>query len=131
MSWSDPIADMLTRIRNAQMTELDMVEVPHSRLKAEITRIFKREGYIADYTVEGTSRKNIRIYLKYVEGHRPAIRGLRRESKAGRRVYVTTTKVPKVLSGMGIAVLSTSAGIMSDKEARQQHVGGEVLCSVW
>jgi small subunit ribosomal protein S8 len=131
MSWSDPIADMLTRIRNAHRAELDVVDVPHSRLKAEITRILKREGYIVDYTVEGAVRKTIRVYMKYVEGHKPAIRGIRRESKAGRRVYVPASKVPRVLSGMGIAILSTSTGIMTDNEARQQHIGGEVLCAVW
>jgi len=131
MSWSDPIADMLTRIRNAHMAAREGVEIPHSAVKAEITRVLKREGYVADYAVEGGTRKVLRIYLKYTQEHEPAIGGLRRESKPGLRKYVSAAEVPRVLSGLGIAVLSTSSGIMTGKEAQRKHIGGEVICSVW
>lgn len=131
MSWSDPIADMLTRVRNGCMVGTDVVEMPHSKLKCEITRVLKREGYISDYAVEGGVKKILRIYLKYTGDHEPVIIGLRRESKPGLRRYVSCDDVPRVLSGMGIAVLSTSAGIMTGKEARSRRIGGEVLCRVW
>ena len=131
MSWSDPIADMLTRIRNAYMAELDVVEMPHSRMKGEITRVLKRCGYVADYAVEGGVGKVLRIYLKYTPDHRAAIKGLKRESKPGLRKYVATDAVPRILGGMGIAVVSTSSGVMTGAEARKKGIGGEVLCSVW
>lgn len=131
MSLSDPIADMLTRIRNAHMGGHEVVEMPHSRLKTEITRVLKREGYVTDYVVEGGVRKVLRLYLKYTDDHDPAIRGLQRESKPGLRRYVSTAEVKPVLGGLGVSILSTSAGVMSDREARKKHVGGEVLCSVW
>ena len=131
MSWSDPIADMLTRIRNAHGGELDITEMPHSRMKGEIARILKREGYITDYVVEGGVKKQLRVYLKYSVDREAAIRGLRRESRPGLRSYVTSAEIPKVLGGMGVGILSTSAGIMTDKEARQQKIGGELICSVW
>ena len=131
MSWSDPVADMLTRIRNAHRSGLEMVEMPYSRMKNEIARILKREGYIDDFVTEGGARKSLRVYLKYTEEREPAIRGVKRESKSGNRVYASADKLPRVLSGLGIAILSTSSGIMSDKEARGKHLGGEVLCSVW
>lgn len=131
MSFSDPIADMLTRIRNAHMAGLDIMDVPHSRLKSEILRIFKREGFITDYVVEGGVKKVLRVYLKYTEDRKPVIRGLKRESKLGLRKYVPSDKVPRVLGGLGVAILSTSSGVMTGKEARKQHVGGEVLCSIW
>lgn len=131
MSLSDPIADMLTRIRNAHMAGHEVVEVPHSKLKGEITRVLKREGYINDYVVEGSVKKTLRLYLKYTGESEPAIRGLKRESKLGLRSYVAAAEVPRVLGGLGIAILSTSSGIMTDREARGKHVGGEVLCSIW
>jgi small subunit ribosomal protein S8 len=131
MSLSDPIADMLTRVRNAHMGGLEVVEMPHSKLKAEVTRVLKREGYITDYVVEGGTQKVLRLYLKYTDEHEPAIRGIQRESKPGLRRYVNTAGIKPVLGGLGVAILSTSAGVMSDKEARKKHVGGEVLCSVW
>jgi small subunit ribosomal protein S8 len=131
MSWSDPIADMLTRIRNAQRAGLEMVEMPHSSLKGEIVRVLKREGFIHDHVVDGSTKKTLRVYLKYGPGHEPAIQGLKRESKAGRRVYASVRAVPRVLDGMGVAILSTSSGVMTDKEARKRRVGGEVVCLVW
>lgn len=131
MSWSDPIADMLTRIRNAQASKHETVEMPHSRLKGEIAQVLKREGFIADYAVEGGTPKSLKLNLKYTEELEPVIRGLKRESRPGLRRYVAAAKVPRVLGGQGIAVLSTSSGILTDGEARGQNVGGEVLCSIW
>ena len=131
MSLADPIADMLTRMRNAHRASLDVVELPHSKIKGEITRILKREGFITDYVVEGGVKKVLRVYLKYTEAREPVIRGVKRESKTGRRAYVTAEEIRPVLGGMGVAILSTSSGIMTDKDARKQRVGGEVLCSVW
>jgi small subunit ribosomal protein S8 len=131
MSLSDPIADMLTRIRNAHMAGMEVVEMPHSRLKGEITRVLKKEGFITDYVVEGGGKRLLRIYLKYDREQEPAIRGVRRESRPGLRRYANAAEIPKVLGGMGTAVLSTSAGVLTDKEARARNIGGEVLCSVW
>ncbi len=131
MSLSDPIADMLTRIRNAQNAGREMVELPSSKMKTEIVRILKREGYIRDFSIEGGDKKVLRLYLKYIEGDEPAIRGLKRESRPGLRSYTSQKEMPKVLGGMGIMVLSTSKGILTDKDARKQDVGGEVLCSIW
>ena len=131
MSFSDPIADMLTRIRNAQMAEHEVVDVPHSAVKAEIAHVLKKEGFIVDYVVESTGRKVIRIYLKYVNDTEPVIKGLERESRPGLRHYVSVDKLPKVLGGLGVAIISTSKGIMTCKEAKEQNVGGEFLCSIW
>lgn len=132
MSVCDPIADMLTRIRNALRAGQDAVVVPHSVLKGEIARVLKKEGFIADYVAEKQSgHKVLRIELKYGPDRTPVIRGLRRVSKPGLRQYATAKKVPLVVGGMGIAVLSTSRGIMTDREARAQKIGGEVLCYVW
>ena len=132
MSWSDPIADMLARIRNGHMAGLDTVEMPHSRIKGEVIRLMKREGFVTDYVVEGgNSRKSLRVYLKYVGERDPAIRGMQRQSKPGLRTYVTCETIPRVLGGMGIAILSTSEGIMTGKEARKRKIGGELLCTVW
>lgn len=131
MSMSDPIADMLTRIRNAHMANLEVAEVPYSKIKSEITRVLKKEGYITDYVVEGGTKKVLRIYLKYASENEAAIRGLKRVSKPGLRKYVKSDRIPKVLGGLGINVVSTSQGIMTDKEARKSKVGGEVLCSIW
>lgn len=133
MSCSDPIADMLTRIRNASKAGLPAVEMGHSRLKAEIARILKKEGYIAD-AAEGTDaegRKSLRVTLKYDYNEKPIIQQLRRVSKPGLRRYVSAGEIPRVRGGIGTAVLSTSRGVMSDREARAAHVGGEVLCQVW
>ena len=131
MSLSDPIADMLTRIRNAYKAEGDVVEMPYSRLKGEIARVLKKEGFVSDFVVEGGVRKALRIYLRYTGEQEPVIRGLRRESKPGLRRYVSADSLPRVLNGLGVAVLSTSAGVMTAKEAGQKNVGGEYLCSVW
>ncbi len=132
MSVADPIADMLTCIRNANMAKLETVQVPHSNLKCEIARLLKREGYIADYTTEGHGGKRlIRMYIKYNMDREPIIRGLKKISKAGCRKYVPADAVPRVLGGIGVAILSTSSGILTDREARKMRKGGEVLCYVW
>jgi small subunit ribosomal protein S8 len=122
---------MLTRIRNAYGAGHEVVDMPHSRLKGEIARILKKEGFITDYVVEGGGRKNLRLYLKYAAEHEPVIRGVKRESRPGLRRYVNAADVPRVLGGLGVAILSTSSGVMTDKDAREKHVGGEHLCSVW
>lgn len=132
MSVCDPIADMLTRIRNAGRAGLATTEMPHSMLKNEIARILKKEGFIADYVSEGQSgKKQLRVYLKYTAGRAPAIRGLRRISKPGLRRYAGVAKSPRVIGGMGIAIISTSRGLMTDREMRKGRIGGEVLCYVW
>jgi len=122
---------MLTRIRNGHMGALESVEVGHSRIKGEIARVLKQQGYVTDYAVEGRTKKTLRIYLKYDSDHEPVIRGLRRASRPGLRSYVGSSEVPRVLGGLGTAILSTSAGVMTGAEARNRHVGGEVICSVW
>jgi len=123
---------MLTRIRNASRAGLPVTEMGHSRLKAEIARILKKEGYIVDVT-EGAAagHKTLRVVLKYDYNEKPIIQQLRRVSRPGLRRYVAATAVPRVRGGLGTAVLSTSRGLMSDREARAAHVGGEVLCQVW
>ena len=132
MSCSDPIADMLTRIRNASKAGLPAVEMGHSRLKAEIARILKKEGYIADSAdFDDDGKKGLRITLKYDYNDKPIIQQLRRVSKPGLRRYVAAGDIPRVRGGIGTAVLSTSRGVMSDREARAAHVSGEVLCHVW
>ena len=131
MSLSDPVADMLTRVRNAQAAGHDVVDIPHSKLKGEITRVLKKEGFITDFVVEGGQKKTLRIYLKYTSELQPAIRGLKRESKGGLRSYVAAKEIPRVLGGLGVAIVSTSLGVMTGGEAREKHVGGEYLCSVW
>jgi len=127
---TDPISDMLTRIRNAQQALLKTVVLSHSRLKEAIAMILKREGYIADAVVEGSTRKSIKLTLKY-SGKKGIIEGLKRVSTPGLRRYVGADEVPRVLGGMGICILSTSQGVMSGGEARRKKLGGEVLCSVW
>ncbi|PJF44895.1 MAG: 30S ribosomal protein S8 [Phototrophicales bacterium] len=136
--YSDPIADMLTRIRNALMVQHENVQIPHSKLKEELARVLKDEGYIADYAVVADPKKpyikNIDIKLKYFgerRERRPVITGLQRVSKPGRRIYVGKSEIPWVLSGMGIAILTTNRGVMTGQQARRQGVGGEVLCYVW
>jgi small subunit ribosomal protein S8 len=127
---TDPIADMLTRIRNASRALLPKVDIPHSKLKESIVRILKREGYVGDWSVQGGAIKTMTVQLKY-RGRKGVIDGLRRVSRPGLRVYVGADEVPRVLGGMGIAILSTSRGVLTDHEARKQNVGGEVLCYVW
>lgn len=132
MSLSDPISDMLNRIRNASEAGLKTTDISHSRMKAEIAVILKREGYVRDVSVEGQGReKVVRVVLKYDASRKPTIRGLRRISKPGLRRYVGFDQIPQVLGGMGVSILSTPAGIMSDNEARGKRVGGELLCQVW
>lgn len=135
MSMSDPISDMLTRIRNAQMREHQTVSMPSSKVKVAIAEVMKEEGYIVDYQVLPENPQAVlQIKLKYVGGRRDrrsVITGLQRVSRPGRRVYVAKDEIPWVLSGMGIAIMTTSKGIMTGQSARRQQVGGEVLCKVW
>lgn len=133
MVMTDPIADMLTRIRNASAVNHEHVEVPASKMKLELARIFKEEGYIRDYKVIQGENKHpvIRIFLKYGPGKTRVISGIRRISKPGLRVYAKKDEIPRVLGGLGVAVLSTSKGVMSDRQARKLGVGGEVICYVW
>ena len=132
MSMTDPIADMLTRVRNALMSGKEKVDVPASAIKEGIARILRDEGYIINYRmIEDNRQGMIRITLKYGEADTPAIVKLQRISKPGRRVYVPAKGIPRVLNGLGIAVLSTSRGILTDKESKSQNVGGEVLCYIW
>src|SRR3954451_10528360 len=128
---TDPISDMLTRIRNAQGALLPQVEVPHSKMKESIAQLLKKEGYVNEVSVEGTKAiKNIKLKLKY-EGRSSVIQGLRRVSRPGLRRYVAATEIPRVLGGMGVAILSTPQGVMSGNQARKNNVGGERLCYVW
>lgn len=132
MVMTDPIADMLTRIRNANMVRHETVEFPASRMKREIAEILKREGFIRDAEyIEDNKQGIIRIFLKYGPNNEKVITGLKRISKPGLRVYVKANEIPRVLRGLGIAILSTNKGILTDKEARQQKVGGEVIAYVW
>ena len=127
---TDPIADMLTRIRNASRALQPVVEIPHSKMKESIAQILKREGYIAEVNVEGDKAKKIKLKLKF-EGKRGVIEGLRRVSSPGMRVYKGSGDVPRVRGGLGVAILSTSQGIMTSLQARKENVGGELLCYVW
>ncbi|GAB6934790.1 MAG: 30S ribosomal protein S8 [Bacillota bacterium] len=132
MVMTDPIADMLTRIRNANLVRHDMVEVPASKLKREIAEILKREGFIRDAEYIDDGKQGIlRIFLKYGPNNERVITGIKRISKPGLRVYAKKDEIPRVLGGLGIAILSTSKGVMTDKEARKANVGGEVICYVW
>ena len=129
---NDPIADMLTRIRNANQMRYVEVEVPASKIKMEIARILKEEGFISDYSVKKNDVQNMIVLdLKYGKNKERVITGLKRISKPGLRVYVKATEVPKVLNGLGIAIVSTSQGIMTDKQARKASLGGEVLAYIW
>ena len=129
---TDPIADMLTRIRNANQMRYNEVEIPASKIKLEIARILKNEGFINDYKVKKNNVQDIIVlYLKYGENKERVITGLKRISKPGLRVYVKANEVPSVLNGLGIAIISTSKGMMTDKEARQASLGGEVLAYIW
>lgn len=132
MTLTDPIADYLTRIRNANMVRHEYLDVPASKIKITMSDILKREGFIRDYVVSKDNKQGmIRIFLKYGYDNERVISGLKRISKPGLRNYVSAEKIPHVLNGLGIAILSTSEGVMSDKEARQKNVGGEVLAYVW
>jgi small subunit ribosomal protein S8 len=128
---SDPIADMLNRIRNAAMVRHDSVLVPTSKMKAAIAKILKEEGFITDFeVVKGKQHRVIKIYLRYTDKNQPAISSMQRVSKPGLRVYVDRTEIPRVSGGMGIAILSTSNGVMTGQQASRQGVGGELLCYV-
>jgi small subunit ribosomal protein S8 len=132
MAISDPIADMLTRIRNAAKAKFNSADVPASKLKTELARVLKDEGYIKNYKFIQDGKQGIlRIYLKYGPGQKATIYGIERVSKPSRRVYTKSKDIQPVYNGMGISILSTSRGIMTDKKARQENVGGEVLCNIW
>lgn len=132
MVLSDPIADMLTRIRNANMAEKSIVQMPFSKMKSELARLLKAEGFIKDYTTENADGKSVlNLFLKYTADREPVIQGLRRISKPSCRKYVASADVPRVLGGIGVAILSTSSGVMTDNQAREKKVGGEVLCYIW
>ena len=133
MNMTDPIADMLTRVRNAIAAEHDSVSIPYSKVKEQIARILKEEGYINAYTVSGEKAKDkvIEIELKYGPNHQKVISGIKRISKPGLRVYAKSNAIPRVLNGLGIAIISTSQGMMCDRDARKNHTGGEVIAYVW
>jgi small subunit ribosomal protein S8 len=134
MTMTDPVADMLTRIRNANVAFHDDVVMPSSKLKVALAKILEKEGYITGSSVEDDSSypgNRLRITMKYTPDRKRTISGIRRVSKPGLRVYTRADNLPRVLGGMGIAILSTNQGLMTDREARQRHVGGEVLCQVW
>lgn len=129
---TDPIADMLTRIRNASKAKLEKVDIPSSKLKLEIAKILKDEGYIKNLKMVKDRRQGvIRIYLKYTDEESPVIQGLRRVSRPGCRVYVGNMAIPKVMGGLGTAILSTPRGVQTGKQAKKDNVGGEVLCHIW
>jgi len=132
MVMTDPIADFLTRIRNAQKARFDKLDIPASKMKASLARILKEEGYIKNFKLIRDTRQGIiRIHLKYGESRENIISGIKRVSRPGCRVYVGHDEIPRILNGMGINILSTSKGIMTDRQARKEHLGGELLCSVW
>ncbi|MGN0503859.1 MAG: 30S ribosomal protein S8 [Ruminococcus sp.] len=132
MQITDPIADLLTRIRNASSAKHDTVDIPASNMKKAICQILLDEGYIKSYTVAEDGKQGvITVVLKFVEGKTPAISGLRRVSKPGLRIYSDVENMPKVMKGLGIAIVSTSKGVMTDRQARKENVGGEVLAFVW
>ncbi len=132
MSMTDPIADFLTRIRNGISSDRDEVDIPASRFKVEIARILREQGYIEDYSVEPARvGEVVRIRLKYTQDRASVISGLQRVSRPGRRTYVNATEIPKVLGGMGTAIVSTSKGVMTGHDARRQGIGGEVVAYVW
>lgn len=131
MIMTDPIADMLTRIRNGLQARHETVEIPANKEKLAIAEILKNEGFITDFAIEGDVKKTITVTLKYGANGEKVISGLKRISKPGLRVYAKVDSIPRVLNGLGIAIISTSEGLMTDKEARAKHVGGEVLAYVW
>jgi len=128
---NDPVSDMLTRIRNAILAKHERVEMPLSKLKLRIAEILKAEGYILDFTVQSDFPASLSLLLKYNRDRDSAIVGLRRCSRPGRRLYVRHRDLPSVLNGMGVSIISTSAGVLTDREASEKRVGGEVLCEVW
>ncbi len=129
---TDPIADLLTRVRNANLAVHDKVHIPASRVKVEIAKVLREEGYIKNFKVlEGDNHPVLRIDLRYGAGDRRILSGLRRVSRPGLRVYATSRRLPRVMNGLGVAILSTSQGIMTERVARDRGVGGEVLCYVW
>ncbi|HVS32393.1 MAG TPA: 30S ribosomal protein S8 [Thermoanaerobaculia bacterium] len=132
MSMTDPVADMLSRIRNGIQAHHDRVELPASKLKVEIARILKSEGFISNYKlVEDKVQSKLRVYLKYSDDGEPVIHGIERISRPGRRVYRNKQEIPRVLGGLGLAIVSTSKGVLAGHEAVKNGVGGEVLCQVW
>ena len=132
MTLSDPIADMLTRVRNAVKAKFNSVDIPGSKLKVEIAKILKDEGYIRNYKFLKDGKQGIlRVYLRYGDGQSNVVYGLKRISKPSRRVYVRSKDIKPVLNGLGISILSTSKGVMTDKRARKENVGGEILCNIW
>ncbi len=132
MVMTDPIADMLTRIRNANQMKHKSVDIPASKLKREILTLLKKEGFISDFEfVSGQVQGTLKVTLKYLKNEERAVRGLKKISKPGLRVYAKTDDLPRVLNGLGVAIVSTSQGIMTDREARSKQVGGEVLAYVW
>ena len=132
MTMTDPIADMLTRIRNAIMASYNTVDIPNSRLKVDIAKVMKSEGFIRNYKIVPDDQQGIlRVIFKYDESGKTVISGLKRVSKPGRRIYAKADQIPKVLNGYGINILSTSKGIITDKDARKMRLGGEIICSVW
>jgi len=129
---TDPIGDLLARIRNGSLAEHEKIDVPASKLKVRVVEILKQEGFVKNFRlIEDKKQGVLRVYLKYGPGQERVITGLRRVSKPGRRLYVSADKVPSVLGGMGVAILSTSRGVMTDRDSRKAQVGGEVLCYVW
>ncbi len=133
MGMTDPIADMLTRVRNANRMKFRSVNAQLSRVNLEIVKVLKRTGYISGFDVKKDANKRdvLKIYLKYTDTKNRVIQDLQRVSKPGRRIYVSSKKIPKVFNGFGVAIVSTPRGIMTDKEARLQNVGGEIVCNVW
>jgi small subunit ribosomal protein S8 len=127
---SDPISDMLTRIRNASRALLPAVELPHSRMKESLAHILKKEGYVAEVSVDGKTIKKLKIQLKY-QGKKNVIEGLKRISKPGLRKYVGATEIPRVLGGLGVSIVSTSEGVMTGTQAKKKNLGGELLCYIW
>ncbi len=133
MSMNDPLADMLTRIRNAGMVKFENVDMPLSKIKVQVAKILKKEGYVNDYHIieDNGPQGTLRIDLKYDQKGNKVITGLKRTSKPGRRVYARHNEIPKVMSGLGISVISTSQGVIDDSDARARKVGGEIICEVW
>ncbi len=128
---SDPISDMLTRIRNGGNAQLSVIVLPHSRIKESVAKILKSEGYVTEVAVEGDAKKkNIKIHLKY-QGKKSVIEGLKRVSTPGLRKYVGATEIPRVRGGLGVAIISTSEGLLTDTQARKKNLGGELLCNIW
>lgn len=127
---TDPIADMLTRIRNASRAMLPTVLIPHSKMKESLARLLLKEGYVSEVGVEGDKKKQLKLKLKYT-GRQGVIEGIRRISRPGLRNYVGSTEIPRVRAGLGVAVISTSEGVMSGHEARRKNLGGEVVCHIW